>query len=116
MPNLSINSGSLNDLQVTGSVNISGSASNTLKVFGSGSAILIITGSGGGILEIGDIVGTDYLTVTSGSVNLLNVGSTTTIMTGSVNISGSLKLNGVDVGGGGGLTSAQVYLQNMFYE
>jgi hypothetical protein len=114
MPTLSLNSGSLNDLQVTGSAILSGSASRTLKVFGSGSAILVVSGSLGGLLELGDSSSTDYLTITSGSVNLLNVGATTTIMSGSVAISGSLTLNGFAVGGSG-LTSVQVYLQNLAY-
>ena len=112
MSTLSLNSGSLNDLQVTGSAMLSGSASQALKVYGSGSAILVVSGSLGGLLEIGDSSSTDYLTVTSGSVNLLNVGSTTTIMSGSVAISGSLTLNGSTVGG---ITSTQAYLIGMFY-
>lgn len=75
-------------------IDISGSASRILDVRGSGSGIFTISGSTGGLLEVGDIGPSgDIFTVSSGSINILNINNTP-----SVTISGSLRVSGSIIG------------------
>jgi len=78
--------GSFNNLNVTGSTILSSSA-QTLKIIGSGSSVLSITGSTGPLFEVTDDLSSNYLTVISGSVYLLNVASESTTITGSLIVS-----------------------------
>ena len=87
---LNVNSASFGDLSVSGSTILSGSSSRTLQVQGSGSAIFTISGSSGGIFEVGEGIATDVFTITSASVNLLNVAATKTTITGSLGVSGPI--------------------------
>jgi len=86
MPTLYIDSGSFNNLQVTGSTVLSGS-STVLQVIGSGSSIFVVSGSSGEIFKIED--------PSASSITLTNIGSA--IFSGSVNVSGSFIVNNVPV-------------------
>ena len=90
MPTLYIDSGSFNNLQVTGSTILSGSGT-VLRVIGSGSSIFVVSGSSGEIFKIEDpsAASTTLFTVISSSITILSVNEDKT-----VNISGSLIVTG----------------------
>jgi hypothetical protein len=89
MPIFSTNTASINLLQITGSSTFSGS-SNVLTVLGSGSTIFTISGSDGAIFSINDdSTSSTLFSVTSASVNILNVNNSK-----NVSISGSLTVTG----------------------
>lgn len=72
-------------------VDISGSASRVLDVRGSGSGIFTVSGSIGGLLEVGDITPSgDLFTVSSGSIDILNIKNTPSVI-----LSGSLLVRGL---------------------
>jgi hypothetical protein len=83
-------SGSFNDLKVTGSAIISASRGVALQLRSSGSTIFSVSGSGGEIFNISDAgSSTALFTVASSSVNVLNVD-----ITKNVSVSGSLVVTG----------------------
>jgi hypothetical protein len=78
-------SGSLRNLQISGSTLISASTGMALQIRSSGSTIFSVSGSGGEIFNISDIgSSTALLTVASGSINILNVDTSK-----NVSVSGS---------------------------
>jgi hypothetical protein len=83
-------SGSINRLEVSGSVQITGS-SHLLTINGSGSKILVVSGSSGGLLEIGDIsaTDTDLYVIESASIQIFKISNDK-----QVSISGSLVVTG----------------------
>jgi hypothetical protein len=83
-------SGSINRLEVSGSVQITGS-SHLLTINGSGSKILVVSGSSGGLLEIGDIsaTDTDLYVIESASIQIFKISNDK-----RVSISGSLVVTG----------------------
>lgn len=83
-------SGSFNDLKVTGSAFISASRGVALQLRSSGSTIFSVSGSSGEIFNISDAgSSTALFTVASSSVNILNVD-----ITKNVSVSGSLLVTG----------------------
>jgi hypothetical protein len=83
-------SGSFNDLKVTGSIFISASRGIALQVRSSGSTIFSVSGSAGEIFNISDAgSSTSLFIISSGSTNILNVDSTK-----AVSVSGSLVVTG----------------------
>jgi hypothetical protein len=83
-------SGSFNDLKVTGSIFISASRGIALQVKSSGSTIFSVSGSAGEIFNISDAgSSTSLFIISSGSTNILNVDSTK-----AVSVSGSLVVTG----------------------
>jgi hypothetical protein len=67
-------------------------ATNTVRIQASGSALLVISGSQGELLRVqdsGSSPGT-LATISSGSLNILTVTTSSVVITGSLNISGSL--------------------------
>jgi hypothetical protein len=89
MPIFNTNTASINLLQITGSSIMSGS-SNVLTVLGSGSTIFTISGSDGAIFSINDdSISSTLFSVTSASINILNVDNSK-----NVSISGSLIVTG----------------------
>jgi hypothetical protein len=90
MPTLYVDSGSFNNLQVTGSTVLSGSGT-VLRVVGSGSSIFVVSGSSGEIFKVEDTSAssTTLFTVVSSSITILSVNENKT-----VNISGSLIVTG----------------------
>ncbi len=89
MPTFFTDSGSLRNLQVTGSTRMSGSGI-VLQLVGSGSTIFSISGSGGEIFKIADDASTTSLfTVSTGSIAVLDIDSSR-----NVRISGSLIVTG----------------------
>jgi hypothetical protein len=109
MPIFSTNTASINLLQVTGSSVISGS-SNVLTVLGSGSTIFTISGSNGGIFSINDdSTSSTLFSVTSASVNILNINNSK-----NVSISGSLIVTGSIIGTASLATSASYALSSSF--
>jgi hypothetical protein len=100
MPIFSTNTASINLLQVTGSSIFSGS-SNVLTVLGSGSTIFTISGSDGAIFSINDdSTSSTLFSVTSASINILNVDNSK-----NVSISGSLIVTGSITGSLSGTAS-----------
>jgi len=94
-------SGSFNDLKVSGSTFMSASRGIALQVKSSGSTIFSVSGSGGEIFNISDIgSSTALFTVASGSTTILNVDNTK-----NVSISGSLVVTGSAYVKGLGTTS-----------
>ena len=87
--------GSINRLEVTGSLQLTGSSS-LLNVNGSGSKILVVSGSTGGLLEIGDITANDdqIYVIESGSVQVFKIGANKT-----VRVTGTLFVSSSDAGG-----------------
>lgn len=83
MPIFYTDTGSLGQLEVSGSGNI-------LNVKGSGSNILVVSGSQGSLLEISDLSpGANIFTIASGSVDVLTIDTAK-----NVSISGSLTITG----------------------
>lgn len=99
--------GSLGNLEVSGSTILSASSGNVLHIKGSGKNIFSVSGSRGPLLEISDIDDTssEFYVISSASLDLFKIYKDKTVsISGSVQVTGSLQLNGVEVGGGGGLT------------
>jgi hypothetical protein len=91
-------SSSFNDLKVTGSIFISASRGIALQIRSSGSTIFSISGSGGEIFNISDVgSSTSLFTVSSGSINILNVNNTKAVsVSGSLQVTGSAYIKGLD--------------------
>lgn len=99
--------GSINRLEVTGSLDITGS-SHILNVKGSGSKIFTVSGSAGGLLEIGDISSNDpdLYVIESASIQIFKIDDNKNVsISGSLKVTGSILLNGTAVGSGGGYTT-----------
>ena len=90
-------SGSFNDLKVTGSSIISASRGIALQVRSSGSTIFSVSGSSGEIFNISDAgSSTALFTVASASTNILNVDSTKAVsVSGSLVVTGSAYIRGL---------------------
>jgi len=91
-------SGSFSQLEVSGS-------NSKLSVKSSGAGIFTISGSNGPIFEVGDITPStnDIYVVSSGSVDVFKIDRNKNVsISGSLRITGSLFVNGVEGGGGGG--------------
>lgn len=88
-----------------GILEVSASAERVLTVRGSGSAILIVSGSTGPLLELSDIkAGNNVFTITSGSIDILNIEpSTRVIISGSLVVTSGItgSLSGSASGGSG---------------
>lgn len=104
--------GSINRLEVTGSLDITGS-SNILNVKGSGSKIFVVSGSSGALLEIGDISGTDtdLYVIESASIEVFKIDKDKNVrISGSLTVTGSftasLQSGYAWVGDGNGLSRA----------
>jgi hypothetical protein len=90
MATIYIDSGSLNNLQVSGSAYMSSSNSVVLQVKGSNSTIFSVSGSDGDIFSVSDIgLAGSIFSVSSGSTTVLNIDHTK-----QVSISGSLIVTG----------------------
>jgi hypothetical protein len=96
MPTFFTDSGSLRNLQVTGSTRMSGSGI-VLQLVGSGSTIFSISGSGGEIFKIADDASTTSLfTVSTGSIAVLDIDSSKNVkVSGSLVVTGSVLVNGL---------------------
>ena len=91
------NSGSFNDLKVSGSTIMSASSGAVLQLKSSGSTIFSVSGSGGEIFNISDIgSSTALFTVSSGSTTILNIDNTKIAsISGSLVITGSTYIKGL---------------------
>ena len=91
MPIFYTDSGSFNNLEVTGSTILSGS-SNVLTIKGSGSVILTVSGSQGPLFTINDnFSSTELFAVSSGSIDVLTVSNTKVVsVSGSLIVTGSI--------------------------
>ena len=96
MPIFYTDTASINRLEVTGGLQITGS-SNIFNVIGSGPKIVTISGSSGGILEIGDIGATtsEIFVISSASIDLFKIFNNKTIsVSSSLTVTGSLDVVG----------------------
>jgi hypothetical protein len=113
MPIFNTNTASINLLQITGSSIMSGS-SNVLTVLGSGSTIFTISGSDGAIFSVNDdSTSSTLFSVTSASINILNVNNSKNVsISGSLIVTGSI--TGSLLGTASFATSASYALSSSF--